>query len=154
MAPVNAAEQRRMEAGHEIDLKWLTSFVVVTEKSCSPSSRLRSRLRIPRPAEREPGPDLGRLPGGHYVDPRGTRLERRGDLQLQRDLAVVTQRPRPPRVGGVPAVGAVADPQSGQGPDSPVVSPVVLHRDAACVQVQDGAALALVQAEDGDPGTV
>ena len=53
---------------------------------------------------------------------------------------------------GVPAAGAVADPQGGQGPDCSVVLPVVFHRDTACVQVQDGAVLAVVQAEDGDPG--
>ena len=39
-------------------------------------------------------------------------------------------------------------------PDGPVVLPVVLHRDAARVQVHDGAALGLVQAEDGEPDAV
>ncbi len=65
-------------------------------------------LRISAPAERQPGPDLGRLPGGYHVGPRGAMVQRRHDPQPQHEIACIRQRGRSCRARGVPAAVAVA----------------------------------------------
>ena len=77
-----------------------------------------------------------------------------GDRQLERDLAVVARQAQAPRAGGVPAASAGAEPAGGQGPDSLKCSRSSAIVTPPRVHVQDGAAFAVVQAEDGESGAV
>src|ERR1700721_3531932 len=97
-----------------------------------------SRLRVSRPAERQPDPDLGRSPGGDQIDPGGAAVQRGHDLKPQDDLAVVPRWHPAVAAGGVPVAAAVAYPQRWQRPDSPAVGPVVLWRDAGDQRMHDG----------------
>jgi hypothetical protein len=81
---------------------------------------------ISLPAERQPGPDLGRWPGGDHIDPGGATVQQGHDLNPQDDLAAVPRLAHINGACGVPAAAAVADPQHRQRPDSPAVRPVVL----------------------------
>src|ERR1700733_1393466 len=69
-----------------------------------------SLLRVSRPAERQPDPDLGRSPGGDQIDPGGAAVQRGHDLKPQDDLAVVPRWHPAVAAGGVPAAAAVAYP--------------------------------------------
>jgi hypothetical protein len=73
-----AEQQRRIDAGNSIDLKWLRSFVVVADEgsfttAAGPAARQPARARPPDPG---PGaaarrPLLERLPRGVRLTPAG-----------------------------------------------------------------------------------
>ena len=90
-------------------------------KSGDPGGRC---LKISLPAERQPGPDLGRRSGGgDHIDP-GSAARSSGGMLLHAGHNMISGYPPhwTHAVGarGVPAAAAVADPQHRQRPDSPL----------------------------------